>query len=299
MHRNKQIAIILPDTLQSIGLQSMLIDYFPPVEISHYPTFEAFSTSGNDTFDYYFTNAALFVLYADFFLPRRSKTMVLIDGTEGEGGLSATSHITIKASQEVIIEQLEQLFTGENNSISSDNNKELSTRETDVLQLIVKGSTNKEIADKLNISLNDTFDYYFTNAALFVLYADFFLPRRSKTMVLIDGTEGEGGLSATSHITIKASQEVIIEQLEQLFTGENNSISSDNNKELSTRETDVLQLIVKGSTNKEIADKLNISLNTVLSHRKNITTKLGIKTVSGLTFYAIMNGIISGDDIEL
>ena len=104
---------------------------------------------------------------------------------------------------------------------------------------------------------------------------------------------------ATSHITIKASQEVIIEQLEQLFTGENNSISSDNNKELSTRETDVLQLIVKGSTNKEIADKLNISLNTVLSHRKNITTKLGIKTVSGLTFYAIMNGIISGDDIEL
>ena len=111
-------------------------------------------------------------------------------------------------------------------------------------------------------------------------------------MVLIDGTEGEGGLSATSHITIKASQEVIIEQLEQLFTGENN-------KELSTRETDVLQLIVKGSTNKEIADKLNISLNTVLSHRKNITTKLGIKTVSGLTFYAIMNGIISGDDIEL
>ena len=100
MHRNKQIAIILPDTLQSIGLQSMLTDYFPPVEISHYPTFEAFSTSGNDTFDYYFTNAALFVLYADFFLPRRSKTMVLIDGTEGEGGLSATSHITIKASQE-------------------------------------------------------------------------------------------------------------------------------------------------------------------------------------------------------
>ena len=110
MHRNKQIAIILPDTLQSIGLQSMLTDYFPPVEISHYPTFEALSTSGNDTFDYYFTNAALFVLYADFFLPRRSKTMVLIDGTEGEVGLSATSHITIKASQEVIIEQWNHFY---------------------------------------------------------------------------------------------------------------------------------------------------------------------------------------------
>ena len=106
MHHNKQIAIILSDTLQSTGLQSMLIDYFPPVEISHYPTFEALSTSGNDTFDYYFTNSTLFVLNADFFLPRRSKTMVLIDGTEGEGGLSTTNHITIKAPKEIIIEQL-------------------------------------------------------------------------------------------------------------------------------------------------------------------------------------------------
>ena len=69
--------------------------------------------------------------------------------------------------------------------------------------------------------------------------------------------------------------------------------------DLSPREIEVLILITKGLINKEIADKLNISLNTVLSHRKNITTKLGIKTVSGLTFYAIMNGIISGDDIEL
>ena len=65
------------------------------------------------------------------------------------------------------------------------------------------------------------------------------------------------------------------------------------------REVEVLQLIVKGGTNKEIADKLCISLNTVLTHRKNITAKLGIKTVSGLTFYAIMNGLVSGEDIEL
>lgn len=58
----------------------------------------------------------------------------------------------------------------------------------------------------------------------------------------------------------------------------------------------MLQLVAKGITNKEIADKLNISLNTVLTHRKNITTKLGIKTVSGLTFYAIMNGLLSGEE---
>lgn len=56
--------------------------------------------------------------------------------------------------------------------------------------------------------------------------------------------------------------------------------------QLSQREIDVLKLIVLGLLNKEVADKLNISLNTVLSHRKNITSKLGIKTVSGLIFYS-------------
>ena len=67
-------------------------------------------------------------------------------------------------------------------------------------------------------------------------------------------------------------------------------------RSLSTREVDVLKLITKGRINKEIADELYISLNTVLTHRKNITAKLGIKTVSGLTFYAMMNGYIEDDD---
>ena len=79
---------------------------------------------------------------------------------------------------------------------------------------------------------------------------------------------------------------------------EQETTSNEANKGLSQREIDVLQLVATGITNKEIADKLNISLNTVLSHRKNITSKLGIKTVSGLTFYAIMNGIIAGNEIE-
>lgn len=147
---------------------------------------------------------------------------------------------------------------------------------------------------------SDTYDYYFTDSDTLVLNADFFLPRKNKTALLIDSTEEHGALSSTNRITLRSSQETIIEQLQQLFTSDSSSnTTTENNKDLSSREVDVLQLIVKGITNKEIADKLNISLNTVLTHRKNITAKLGIKTVSGLTFYAIMNGIISGDDIEL
>lgn len=68
---------------------------------------------------------------------------------------------------------------------------------------------------------------------------------------------------------------------------------------LSQREIDVLRLVAMGYINKEIADMLSISFNTVLTHRKNITAKLGIKSVSGLGFYAIMNGYISESDLKL
>lgn len=61
---------------------------------------------------------------------------------------------------------------------------------------------------------------------------------------------------------------------------------------LTNRETEVLRLVTQGLMNKEIADKLGISLHTVISHRKNLTEKLGIKTVSGLTVYAMMHNLI-------
>jgi DNA-binding CsgD family transcriptional regulator len=67
--------------------------------------------------------------------------------------------------------------------------------------------------------------------------------------------------------------------------------------DLSVREIEVLKLITKGLINKEIADRLGISLTTVISHRKNITEKLGIKSVSGLTIYAVMNGYVEADSI--
>lgn len=82
-----------------------------------------------------------------------------------------------------------------------------------------------------------------------------------------------------------------IKHLNYTFSDEHKS--RDSNKELTNREIEILKLIVQGRLNKEIADKLNISLNTVLSHRKNIISKTGIKTVSGLTFYCISNGFVS------
>ena len=63
-------------------------------------------------------------------------------------------------------------------------------------------------------------------------------------------------------------------------------------KILSNRELEVLSLIVQGYINKEIADKLNIGLATVITHRRNIMDKLGVKSVSALTIYAVMHGYV-------
>lgn len=78
-------------------------------------------------------------------------------------------------------------------------------------------------------------------------------------------------------------------------------IDEDNQQQesLSERETEVLEQLVNGLSNKEIADKLNISIHTVISHRKNITQKTGIKSQSGLTIYALSNKIISLDNLAL
>lgn len=67
--------------------------------------------------------------------------------------------------------------------------------------------------------------------------------------------------------------------------------------ELSKREIDVLVAVAKGMMNKEIAEQMNISIHTVISHRKNITRKTGIKSVSGLTVYALLNNLISEDEL--
>lgn len=70
------------------------------------------------------------------------------------------------------------------------------------------------------------------------------------------------------------------------------------NAELSPREKEILACLASGHTNKEIAERNNISVHTVISHRKNISRKTGIKTVSGLTVYALLNNLISRTEVE-
>lgn len=95
-------------------------------------------------------------------------------------------------------------------------------------------------------------------------------------------------------IYINDSPGKLISSVQKLLNPNHNPNKGQEN--LSDREIDVLKLLVAGRANKEIADKLNISTHTVITHRKNITQKTGIKSVSGLTIYAVLKDIISVND---
>ncbi len=68
---------------------------------------------------------------------------------------------------------------------------------------------------------------------------------------------------------------------------------------ISEREREVIRLVAMGLSNKEIADRMFISVNTVMTHRRNIARKTGIHAAAGITIYAIVNGIIKVEDVKL
>ncbi len=74
---------------------------------------------------------------------------------------------------------------------------------------------------------------------------------------------------------------------------------ANNDEALSDREKEVIVALVQGMTNKEIADHLYISINTVLTHRRNIARKLQIHSPAGLTIYAIVNHLIDISKVKL
>lgn len=129
----------------------------------------------------------------------------------------------------------------------------------------------------------------FTDAITFVANMRGLLPRQARTIILSKETIiGDDSVTIIGYNTISELKA----QLNDLFK-KNNTTDNIISSSLSQRETDVLRLVASGCINKEIAERLGISINTVLTHRKNITAKLGIKSVSGLSFYAMMNGIVA------
>ena len=99
-------------------------------------------------------------------------------------------------------------------------------------------------------------------------------------------------------ISIYDSREDIIRKTRSSVEAKQSETSVSDSGELSAREKEILVCVAKGMLNKEIADKLCLSIYTVITHRKNITRKTGIKTVAGLTVYALLNNLIDMSSVQ-
>lgn len=132
--------------------------------------------------------------------------------------------------------------------------------------------------------------FLITDINTYLAQQAYFFPRRNRTIVC-DHITPENTDHSLNIVNTAQPLTKITRQLTLLLNANNDG--NQTKPQLSGREIDVLRLIASGHINKQIAETLNISINTVLTHRKNITAKLGIKSVSGLTFYAMMNGIVT------
>ena len=99
-------------------------------------------------------------------------------------------------------------------------------------------------------------------------------------------------------IHISEDKERITTQIKGLMDQHASSLSRSGSTELSQREKTIVKQVSLGLTNKQIAEELFLSTHTVTTHRKNISSKLGIKSVSGLTVYAIVNNIITIEELS-
>jgi DNA-binding NarL/FixJ family response regulator len=141
--------------------------------------------------------------------------------------------------------------------------------------------------------------HYFVAMNIVLENRQFFTKRRQKTIVLTLSLDGSSQLSEFHSICINVPEKQLVHSLLALQQhahphGKNlpPMPSVLQQKILTDREIEVMSLIVQGYINKEIADRLNIGLATVITHRKNIMEKLGMKSVSALTIYAVMHGYV-------
>lgn len=145
----------------------------------------------------------------------------------------------------------------------------------------------------------ESFVHYFVAMNVVLKNKSFFSEHRRKTIVLTLSTDTISQLSEFHSLCINVPESELVRSLlmlEQHAHGNGRNLPPMpqvlQQKILSDRELEVLALIAQGYINKEIADKLNIGLTTVITHRKNIMDKLGMKSVSALTIYAVMHGYV-------
>lgn len=145
----------------------------------------------------------------------------------------------------------------------------------------------------------DRYVHYFAAMNIVLQNRSFFSEHQRKTIVLTLSLGNASQLSEFHSLCINQPEQQLVRSLlalqQHAHHGGRNLPPMPpilQQKVLSDREIEVMSLIVQGFINKQIADKLCIGLSTVVTHRKNIMEKLGFKSVSALTIYAVTHGYV-------
>ena len=150
--------------------------------------------------------------------------------------------------------------------------------------------------------------HMFISAKLLFANMEMFRPILRRTIVITDGDNTQFAQLGMHTIDTTQSESAIVRKILQIHSAghpvghhahnvERAAATTAETATLSQREKEVLALLVKGYINKEIADKLNISLTTVIFHRNNISEKLKTRSLGRLTIYAVLNNIVSLSEI--
>lgn len=190
--------------------------------------------------------------------------------------------------------QLPQVAIVDSNTLAAIGLRQVLQAAVPVMQVDVFGSFAE-----LEANHPESYAHYFVAMNLVLENRSFFLEYRRKTIVLTTSTDPNAQLKDFHSLCINQPESQLAKSLlmlQQRGHGQHRPQPAAA-KVLSDREIEVLSLIVQGLINKEIADRLNIGLTTVITHRRNIMEKLGVRSVSALTIYAVMNGYVDINSI--
>lgn len=157
---------------------------------------------------------------------------------------------------------------------------------------------------ELSANQPEKYFHYFVAMNIVLENKSFFSEHQRKTIVLTLSLDSSSQLSEFHSLCINVPEKELVRALlalEQHAHGKGEHLPPMpkmlQQSILSDREIQVMSLIVQGYINKEIADRLHIGLATVITHRKNIMDKLGLKSVSALTIYAVTHGYVDINSI--
>lgn len=157
--------------------------------------------------------------------------------------------------------------------------------------------------EKMDLS---EFVHFFVSSRIYFEHAQFFRQQAVKSIVLVSGDMTINGVKT---INICQNEKALVRDILALNRGHhggshpgkmpigNESLTTHHSPVLTPREQEVAVLLAKGCINKEVADKLNVSLTTAISHRKNIMDKLHARSLADIIVYAVMNGLVEVSEL--